>query len=85
MTAICNYGTAVFLDLAMLVLVIKLATDSAAINKWVRFAALTALFGFVCAGVGEYFAELGVGLLVLTFLGFMLAYTAFVFSFPRRQ
>ena len=61
------------------------ATDAIARNGWTRFASATMALGFVCACVGEFLAGINVALLILSFLGFMLSYTAFVFSFPRRN
>ena len=71
--------------IATAVLVLKLATDAIARNGWTRFASATMALGFVCACVGEFLAGINVALLILSFLGFMLSYTAFVFSFPRRN
>ncbi len=85
MATVINIIMAVMVDIATAVLVLKLVTDAIARNGWTRFASATMALGFVCACVGEFLAGINVALLILSFLGFMLSYTAFVFSFPRRN
>lgn len=85
MATVFNILMAVMVDAATFVLVLKLATDASARNGWMRFASATMALGFVCACVGEFLAGINVALLILSFLGFMLSYAAFVFSIPRRK
>ena len=85
MATVFSILMAVMVDAATFVLVLKLATDASSRNGWTRFASATMALGFVCTCVGEFLTGINVALLILSFLGFMLSYTAFVFSFPRRN
>lgn len=74
--------TALF-DLSMLLLVLHLAADKDRTNRsFYRFLSASFGVGFLMSTAANRIANGSIADLVLLMLGFMLSYTAFVFTFP---
>ena len=75
----------VLLDAAMLLLVLHLMKATNAERKHYCFLSGTFTAGFLCGIAASYLAGSGYIVLTLFAIGFMLSYTAFVFSFPVKR
>lgn len=75
--------TCVMLDAAMLVLVFNLAYRRANGNKTERFISASMGLGFLACCISKAVSTGGYAVLVLAALGFMLSYSAFVFTFSQ--
>lgn len=75
--------TAALFDLSMLLLVLRLAAGKGHTNQgFYRFLSATFGVGFLMSIAANRIANGSIADLVLLMLGFMLSYTAFVFTFP---
>ena len=74
--------TVVMLDMAMLVMVFNLAYKKAHGSAVERFAAVCMGLGFLLCCISKIISG-GYAVFTLGTLGFMLSYTAFVFTFSR--
>lgn len=75
----------VLLDAAMFILVLHLVKNQDGERKGFRFAALTFAAGFALGVACKCFAGGGYAAMILYLLGFMLAYAAFLFTFPGKR
>lgn len=82
MGLICQFIGAVILDAAMLMLVIYLALHTSEKNSRVCGFAVTMGIGFLVGSTGQCFGGSCAVLLVYA-LGFMLSYTAFLFTLSK--
>lgn len=77
--------TGVLLDAAMLVLVLHLLKAPEEEKRGCRPAALTFAVGFALGTTAQCLAGESPAAVILCALGFMLAYTAFLFTFPEKR
>ncbi len=75
----------VLLDAAMGILVVHLLRSSREEKKSCRPDALTFAVGFAFGAVSKCFAGGSCAAMMLYVLGFMLAYTAFLFTLPEKR
>lgn len=75
--------TDIMLDLSMFVLVAGILRGGHGRNTEYRIISATFAIGFLVSLIGKYIAGGGCAAAVLCALGFMLAYAAFVFTFPE--
>lgn len=75
--------TDIMLDLAMLAMVLNLVVKKAHGDIAERFVTAGMGLGFLVCCISKGLSGSGYMLLTLTALGFMLSYTAFVFTFSR--
>lgn len=75
----------VFLDAAMLFLVLHLLKTQDCKKKNYRLASGTFAVGFALGAVAKCFSKGNPSSIIMYALGFMLAYTAFVFTFPEKR
>ena len=75
----------VFLDAAMLVLLLNVFREETAAKKRYRLVSATFAIGFLCGTLAQILFGGSIIVMVLFALGFMLAYTAFVFTVPERR
>lgn len=74
----------VLLDTAMLILILHLVRTPDGNKKGFRFASITFAVGFAFGIVAKCIEKGTFAAVILYALGFMLAYTAFLFTLPER-
>lgn len=75
----------VFLDAAMLALLLTVFKAETAAKKGYRLGSGTFAVGSLCGAFAQILFGGSIAVMVLFALGFMLAYTAFVFTIPDRR
>lgn len=74
----------VFLDAAMLFLICTVFKADETKRKSYRFLSGTLAMGFLCGVVAQIIFGRNVAMMILMYLGFILSYSSFVFTFPER-
>lgn len=85
MKSVLEIIMAALLDSAMLILLLSTLKKPCAEKKDNRFVSVAFAAGFALGVVGKYLEKGSIAAMVLYALGFMLAYTVFLFTFPEKR